>query len=123
MLRRASPWGAAFRNRSNCGRPAAVHPRGGRQPPRLRRSSVMDGKPEVNLSKFVGRHLSQLKILSRVLEHELESAKGAREVQIDRQLIENALDTLEIFTDDCENVTGFSRERKVEPKAVVGRLN
>lgn len=83
----------------------------------------MDGKPEVNLSKFVGRHLSQLKILSRVLEHELESAKGAREVQIDRQLIENALDTLEIFTDDCENVTGFSRERKVEPKAVVGRLN
>jgi hypothetical protein len=86
---------------------------------------AMETKPEVNLNKFVGRHLSQLKILSRLLEHELEAGKGAREITIERHLIENMLDTLEIFTDDCESVTGASRDRnKVEPqKPVVARLN
>lgn len=83
----------------------------------------METKPEVNLSKFVGRHLSQLKLLTRVLEHELDAAKGAREVQVDRHLMENMLDTLEIFVDDCEGVSGTSRERKVEAKPVVARLN
>ena len=84
----------------------------------------METKPEINVPKFVGRHLSQLKILARLLEHELEAAKGAREVTIDRTLIENVLDTLEIFTDDCESVTGTSRDRaKVEQKPVVARLN
>ena len=38
--------------------------------------------------------------------------------------VENVLDTLEIFTDDCESVTGASRERaKAEQKPVVARLN
>lgn len=84
----------------------------------------MENKTEVNVGKFVGRHLSQLRILSRLLEHELEAAKGAREVTIDRNLIENVLDTLEIFTDDCDAVTGSSRDRsKVEQKPVVARLN
>lgn len=85
----------------------------------------METKSEVNVPKFVGRHLSQLKILARLLEHELETAKGAREVTIDRNLIENVLDTLEIFTDDCESVTGGgSRDRaRVEQKPVVARLN
>ena len=84
----------------------------------------METKSEVNVPKFVGRHLSQLKILSRLLEHELETAKGAREVTIDRGMLENVLDTLEIFTDDCESITGVSRDRaKVEAKPVVARLN
>jgi len=84
----------------------------------------METKPEVNLSKFVGRHLSQLKILARLMEHELEAAKGAREVTMDRHLIENVLDTLEIFTDDCESVTGTRDRAKTEPaKPVVARLN
>ena len=84
----------------------------------------METKPEVNVPKFVGRHLSQLKILARLLEHELEAAKGAREVSIERGMLENVLDTLEIFTDDCESVTGVSRDRaKVEAKPVVARLN
>lgn len=79
---------------------------------------------EVNVGKFVSRHLSQLKILTRLLEHELDAAKGARDVQIDRHLLENVVDTLEIFTDDCEGVSGSSRERgKVEQKPVVARLN
>jgi hypothetical protein len=86
--------------------------------------SAMDNKSEVNVGKFVGRHLSQLKLMSRVLEQELESAKGNREVTIDRQLIESVLDVLEIFVDDCEGVSGSSRERsKVESKPVVARLN
>lgn len=85
----------------------------------------METKPEVNVGKFVGRHLSQLKILSRLLEHELEAAKGARELQIDRHLVENVLDTLEIFVDDCESASGMPRDRstKVEQKPVVARLN
>ncbi|HEX5053838.1 MAG TPA: hypothetical protein VFZ65_18815 [Planctomycetota bacterium] len=84
----------------------------------------MENKSEVNVGKFVSRHLSQIKILSRLLEHELEAAKGSREVTIDRHLIENTLDTLEIFTDDCEAVSGTSRDRsKVEQKPVVARLN
>jgi hypothetical protein len=84
----------------------------------------METKQDVNVPKFVSRHLSQLKILSRLLEHELEASKGGREVTIDRHLVENVLDTLEIFTDDCESVTGASRERaKAEQKPVVARLN
>lgn len=84
----------------------------------------MDNKSEVNVGKFVGRHLSQLKVLSRALEHELEAAKGNREVTVDRQLFESVLDVLEIFTDDCENVAGTARDRsKTEQKPVVARLN
>jgi hypothetical protein len=83
----------------------------------------MDSK-EINVGKFVGRHLSQVKILSRLLEHELEAAKGGRELTLDRDLVENVLDTLEIFTDDCETITGGGRERgKAEQKPVVARLN
>jgi len=84
----------------------------------------MDSKSEVNVGKFVGRHLSQIKILTRLLDHELEAAKGGREVTLDRELVENVLDTLEIFTDDCEGVSGTGRERgKAEQKPVVARLN
>jgi hypothetical protein len=79
---------------------------------------------EVNVPKFIGRHLSQIKVLARLLEHELEAGKGGREVTMDRHLIENILDTLEIFTDDCEAISGFQRDRqKVEQKPVVARLN
>jgi hypothetical protein len=89
----------------------------------LTKEPAMESK-EVNVQKFVGRHLSQLKILSRLLEHELETAKGAREVTMDRHLIENILDTLEIFTDDVETVSGGLRERnRAEQKPVVARLN
>ena len=84
----------------------------------------MEAKTEVNIGKFVARHLSQIKAVSRLLEHELEAAKGAREMTVDRELIENTLDILEIFTDDCETVSGSSRDRtKSEPKPVVARLN
>lgn len=83
----------------------------------------MESKSEVNVGKFVGRHLSQLKILTRLLDHELDSSKGAREVTLDRGLIENVIDTLEIFTDDCEGVSGTESAAKAEQKPVVARLN
>ncbi len=79
-----------------------------------------------NLGKFLSRHLSQVKLLSRVLENELDAAKGGREVTIDRALVENVLDTLEIFVEDCEGQSGTQRgERKGsgEQKATVARLN
>ena len=85
----------------------------------------MESKSEVNVGKFVGRHLSQIKILTRLLDHELDATKGAREITLDRGLVENIIDALEIFTDDCEGVSGGSTERaaKGEQKPVVARLN
>lgn len=82
-----------------------------------------------NAPQFMRRHLSQLKILARLLEHELELAKGD-EVVLDKGLIENTLDTLEIFIEDNDAVArGKSPggpERKTvggEAKAQVTRLN
>jgi hypothetical protein len=83
----------------------------------------METKSEVNIGKFVGRHLSQLKVVSRLLEHEVEAAKGNRDITIDRQLVESMLDMLEIFVDDCETVSGGRERGKVEQKPVVARLN
>jgi hypothetical protein len=87
----------------------------------------MENKPDVNVGKFVSRHLSQVKIVSRLLEHELDAAKGGREVTLDRHLVENLLDTLEIFSDDCESASGVQRAERQkginDPKPQVARLN
>ncbi|MEZ5988211.1 MAG: hypothetical protein R3F30_03655 [Planctomycetota bacterium] len=79
-------------------------------------------------SAYTRRHLSQLKILVRLLEHELELAKG-EEVVLDKALVENTLDCLEIFIEDNDALTAGkapSTERKAistEAKAQVTRLN
>jgi hypothetical protein len=80
---------------------------------------------DFNAGKFMSRHLSQIKILSRLLEHELDVAKGGREVTIDRHLVENVLDTMEIFVEDTESASGIQRDRskQVESKPAVARLN
>lgn len=84
----------------------------------------MENKPETNVGKYVHRHLSQLKIITRLMEHELDAAKGGRDVNLERQMIESVLDTLEIFIEDCEGVTGGRGERsKGEAKPAVTRLN
>ena len=83
----------------------------------------MEPKSEVNVAKYVGRRISQLRIIARLMEHELEAAKGAREVQMDRELIESMLDSLEVFVDDCETVSGTRERSKAENKPVVARLN
>ena len=85
----------------------------------------MESKSEVNVGKFVGRHLSQLKILTRLLDHELDAAKGAREITLDRDLIENVIDTLEIFIEDVAGGDSSARAAKpaVAEKPAVTRLN
>ena len=48
---------------------------------------------------FVRRHLSQLKILARLVEHEIEGSKQGPSITLDRDLAESLLDLLEIFVD------------------------
>lgn len=84
----------------------------------------MEGKSEINIGKYVSRRLSQVKVLSRLLESELETAKGSRELTMDRNVVEQVLDVLEIFIEDCDTVTGGQAARKAaEQKPAVARLN
>ncbi|MCA8969489.1 MAG: hypothetical protein H6832_10595 [Planctomycetes bacterium] len=75
-------------------------------------------------SAYTRRHLSQLKILSRLLEHELELAKGD-EVVIEKSLLESSLDLIDIFVDDLGGAEprASAKERKMDGKAQVTRLN
>ena len=80
-------------------------------------------------AQYTRRHLSQLKILVRLLEHELELAKGD-EVVLDKALMENTLDCLEIFIEDngttvAKPSTGNTERKSVssEAKPQVTRLN
>lgn len=84
----------------------------------------MEGKSEINIGKYVSRRLSQVKVLSRLLETELETAKGSRELTMDRNIVEQVLDVLEIFIEDCDSVTGGQAARKAaDQKPAVARLN
>ncbi len=85
----------------------------------------MEGKSEINIGKYVSRRLSQVKVLSRLLETELETAKGSRDLTMDRNVVEQVLDVLEIFIEDCDSVTGGGQAaRKAnEQKPAVARLN
>ena len=76
------------------------------------------------IGKFVHRRMSQLKILSRLLEHELDAAKGAKDISLDRGIIEDTLDTLEIFIEDVEGVNGGIPPRtRQSSEKTVSRLN
>ena len=83
-------------------------------------------KQDISIGKFVQRHMSQLKVLARLMEHELDSAKG-KDIVFDRELAENILDTLDIFIEDVDEENGVetvARTRKtVEAKPNVTRLN
>jgi hypothetical protein len=86
----------------------------------------MEKQGDGNIGNFVHRRMSQVKVLARLLEHELGQTKGA-ELAMDRSLAENVLDTLEIFIDDFEIARGGkAREKRagqVEAKPQVTRLN
>ena len=76
------------------------------------------------IGKFVHRRMSQLKILSRLLEHELDAAKGAKDISLDRAILEDTLDTLEIFIEDVEGVNGGIPPRvRQSAEKTVSRLN
>lgn len=86
----------------------------------------MDKSVEGNTASFVQRRLSQVKLLNRLLEHELGAARGAKELTLDRELVENVVDTLEIFVEDVERQGGHAPEKSRasgEAKPAVTRLN
>ena len=85
----------------------------------------MEKQVDGNIGSFVHRRMSQLKVLSRLLEHEISANKG-QDVTMDRGLAENLLDTLEIFIDDFDIARGGkAREKRQasEAKPQVTRLN
>ena len=70
------------------------------------------------------RRLSQVKVLSRLIEHELGAAKGSKDVTLQRELVENVLDVLEVYVEDVERGGGDARARAAEAqKPAVTRLN
>lgn len=81
----------------------------------------MEKTVEPKPSGTAHRRLSQIKVLARLVEHELNAAKGAKDVTLDRNLVENILDTLEIYVEDFEG--GAPRARPAEVKPQVTRLN
>ncbi|MEY2980838.1 MAG: hypothetical protein ACO4CT_00230 [Planctomycetota bacterium] len=85
----------------------------------------MDKQTDAVTGKFVHRHVSQLKVLARLMEHELDAAKGTAEVAMDRELVESMLDTLEIFIEDVAGGDMGARAAKpaVAEKPAVTRLN
>jgi len=85
----------------------------------------MDKQTDAVTGKFVHRHVSQLKVLARLMEHELDAAKGTAEVAMDREIVESMLDTLEIFIEDVSGSEMGARGAKpaVAEKPAVTRLN
>ena len=86
----------------------------------------MEKQVDGNIGSFVHRRMSQLKVLARLVEHEIGTQKGNQDVTLDRALAENVLDTLEIFIDDFEIARGGkAREKRQsgESKPQVTRLN
>ena len=84
----------------------------------------MDKQTDTVTGKFVHRHVSQLKVLARLMEHELDAAKGTAEVAMDCELVESMLDTLEIFIEDVAGGESGARAAKpaVAEKPAVTRL-
>ena len=80
-------------------------------------------KATEGIGKFVHRRMSQLKILSRLLEHELDAAKGAKDITLERGLVEETLDSLELFIEDVEAAGGANGRTRVVPEKTVSRLN
>lgn len=75
------------------------------------------------IGKFVHRRMSQLKILSRLLEHELDAAKGAKDISLERGLLEAALDTLDIFIEDVDGAEAGGMRARQSVEKTVSRLN
>lgn len=86
----------------------------------------MDKQSDAGIGKYVHRHVSQLKVLARLMEHELDASKGGAELTIDRELVESMLDTIEIFIEDVGSEQGGGRGVTSKPaaeKPAVTRLN
>lgn len=83
----------------------------------------MEKQADGNLESYMHRRVSQIKVTTRLLEHELDTAKG-NDVTLDRDLVTSLLDVLEIYVDDLTGTRGGKSRRKVaEDKPAVTRLN
>ena len=82
----------------------------------------MEKQVDAGLRTLDHRRLSQIKVLSRLIEHELDTGKG-KEVTLDRELVVSMLDTLEVYVDDFEQSRGHKERRGSGEKQPVTRLN
>jgi len=64
---------------------------------------------------FVTRRLHPARVTVSLLNHELELAKGAKEVILDRNLLTSVISTLEIFLEDYDAQTGREAARAAAP--------
>ena len=84
----------------------------------------MEKQQDQNIGSFVQRRIAQVKVISRLIEHELTAAKGNKDVTLQRELVENLLDMLEVYVEDFERSNGSEqRARPAEQKPAVTRLN
>jgi hypothetical protein len=79
------------------------------------------------LGKVIHRRLSSLKVIAKLLENELDLAKTDNGL-LGRDLVENMLDTVELFIEDFEGGYGLAGARSermavVYAKPQVTRLN
>jgi hypothetical protein len=90
------------------------------------REVEMEKQVDGNLGNFMHRRIAQIKVSTRVLEHELDAAKG-NDVTLDRDLLGSMLDVLEIYVEDFTRARGGTvqeRGRKTtDDKPAVTRLN
>ncbi len=75
------------------------------------------------LAKMVERRLSQLKVLARLLAHEIEVAGSERNISLDKDLAQSILTTLELFIEDAEGAKKGAPLTKEPEKPQVTRLN
>ena len=86
----------------------------------------MDKQIENNVGTSAHRRLSHVKVVARLLEHELAGGKGSKDITLERDLLENVLDTLEMYVEDFEELhagKGGATRTAVDAKPAVTRLN
>ena len=82
-------------------------------------------KASEQFGKATHRRLSSLKVLVKPLDNELDLSKSDKDIALSRGLVENMLDTVEMFIEDFEAAYGGRTERQgtAENKPQVTRLN
>lgn len=82
-------------------------------------------KASEQFGKATHRRLSSLKVVVKLLDNELDLGKSDKDIALSRSLVENMLDTIEVFIEDFEAAYGGRSERQGagENKPQVTRLN
>jgi hypothetical protein len=71
------------------------------------------------MSKYVEKRLHPTRVTVNLLHHELELAKGSKDITLDRELVESVVATLELFLEDFDSKFRTpSEERPVEKRFV-----